>query len=359
MQAPKIAAPSAILEALSAVRPLSASTVLGLCRLHAELVEDTQKHIALGWRPMGGEIHKSAHVLTPETLSEFAGHTFGGIGFEGPFDFLQQPNTRVTPGAPVEATSEALKQYRLLCKAGLNTKLVQVRDLAPELEKHWLSLIQEPASIGGPSIHLSGDATPFPITHHGIRVGYRAPVLAAWIDRPVTRLMEIGGGHGRFIRDAALLMPETKLILTDLPFNLIVSARYLIENFGHQVNLCLLPGQTFNPDSRINIIAPWRLDEISVPVDTACNFLSFQHMDETSLGWYGDAMRAVNVESVFQVNRNATRDPFDKALDDYPFASEFEAKRRQVLDTVSYIRSRTPLRMVDFEIVIELAHRRS
>ncbi|MCR9174860.1 MAG: putative sugar O-methyltransferase [Alphaproteobacteria bacterium] len=353
----RIAEPTEILDAFRAARPLSQSTIDVLCWMHTALTEEAESQMSLGWRPRGGEIRKSQHVLTPDNLREFAAHTFGGIGFEGPYDFLLDPGLELPFGEPVEVTDDRLRVYRSRCKTWAKMKLDQIRDLAPEFEAHWMTLIQEACSVGGPNVYLRSESVPFPITHHGIRVGFRAPVLASWINRPISRLMEIGGGHGRFIRDAAVLMPDVKLILTDLPFNMIVSARYLIENFGHQVNLCIMPDQEFDPDSRINIIAPWRLNEISVQVDTACNFLSFQHMDETSLNWYGDAMRKLGVESLFQMNRNARRDSFDKPMDAYPFAVEFEAQKRQLIEPAMVTFPDKPGVSIEVGMLLELAHR--
>ena len=355
----RIASQTEILDAFRAVRPLSTSTLESLCQMHVTLASKAQNWMSLGWRPRGGEIRKSLHVLNPNNLRSFAGHTFGGIGFEGPYDFMLDPQIPMPFAEPVESTDERLRMYKSRCTAWAKLKLGQVRDLAPELEDHWMALIQEACSIGGPQAHLKSEICPFPITHHGIRVGYRAPVLASWINRPISRLMEIGGGHGRFIRDAAVLMPDTKLILTDLPFNLIVSARYLMENLGDQVNLCILPEQRFDPDSRINIVAPWRLDDISVPVDTTCNFLSFQHMDEVSLNWYGDSMRKLGVQSLFQVNRDAVRDPYDMPIDEYPFAADFQTQSRQVVEKASIRNPDMPGYSADVNIVLALAHRRT
>ena len=358
MSSNRIAGQTEILDVFLTVRPLPASAFDMLCQMHVALSAEAESWISLGWRPRGGEVRKSQHVLTPKNLQDFAGHTFGGIGFEGTFDFMLEPGRAMPFGEPVEITDERHARYKSASTDWAKLKFGQIRELAPEFTDQWTALIQEACPIGGPKVYLKTDATPLPITHHGIRVAYRAPVLASWINRPISRLMEIGGGHGRFIRDAAVLMPDTKLILTDLPFNLI-SARYLIENFGDQVNLCILPEQRFDPESRINIVAPWRLDEISVPVDTACNFLSFQHMDETSLTWYGDAMRKLNVQSLFQVNRNSVRDPFDKPIDEYPFAEEFSAQRRQIIETATLGNSDMPGFSAEVGIVLELAHRRT
>jgi putative sugar O-methyltransferase len=358
MQQNRIADQGEILDAFRAMRPPTKPTFKILCEMYVALLEEAQSQSALGWRPVGGEIRKSEIALTPEKLEGFAGYNIGGIGFEGPYDFLMEPGDLIPLGDPIEITPERLERHRSQSKIWSIQKLKQLATLAPGFEDQWMALTQEVCPIGGPQLHLNRDWTPFPITHHGLRVAYRAPALANWISRPISRLIEIGGGHGRFIRDAALLMPDAKLILTDLPFNLIISARYLIGNFGRQVNLCFLPDQKFDPDSRINIIAPWRLSEISVPVDTACNFLSFQHMDETNLEWYGKAMRDLQVQSLFQVNRNAVRDPFDKAIGDYPFMTEFEADQRQVLDVVKYINGNRPDSRVTADLIIELAHRR-
>lgn len=322
-----------ILAHFSTVRPLTGCVVRDLVSIRADLFDEAERNAHLGWRAVGGETMKSRMDLTRVQLRSFAGHCFGGIGLEFAFDLQMHADEVLPMGTPFTPPRDRDPAYREAVKSRLIYETERLRRWAPELEPQWGALLQEAAAIGGLGLKLDNPSFPFQLTHHGIRVAFRAPTLAAWIDKTPGRLLEIGGGHGRFIRDCALLLPKTKFVLTDLPLNMLFNARYLTEYFGDSVNLCLLPGHSFAPDARINIVAPWRLGEIDVPVDTACNFLSFQHMDAENLTYYGDIMNALGVDRLFQMNRDTPREDHDLGLDGYPFASAFEALRREIAGT--------------------------
>ena len=348
-----------ILDHFGNVRPLAMSAVRGLASARSELFDEAERHGNLGWRAIGGETMKSGIELTRGQLQSFAGHCFGGIGLEFEFDFQMRADEVLPMGAPFTPPRDRDSAFRAAIKSRLISETERLRRWAPEMEPQWGALLQEAAAIGGLGLKLNNPSFPFQITHHGIRVAFRAPTLAAWIDRPPRRLLEIGGGHGRFMRDVALLLPETKFVLTDLPLNMLFSARYLTEYFGDAVNLCILPGDRFEPEARINIVAPWRLDEIDVPLDTACNFLSFQHMDAVNLSYYGDFMRRVGVDRLFQINRDIAREGHDLGIDAYPFASEFEAVRKDIAGT-STIKTIGSAEVIgQAQQIIQLSKRRS
>ena len=82
-------------------------------------------------------------------------------------------------------------------------------------------------------------------------------------------------------------------------------------------------------------------------------------MDEVSLNWYGDSMRKLGVQSLFQVNRDAVRDPYDMPIDEYPFAADFQTQSRQVVETASIRNPDMPGYSADVNIVLALAHRRT
>jgi hypothetical protein len=327
---PEIASSADILSELGSIRPLPNASIDHLVNLRARLFEDASANGRLGWRATGGEVNKSNIELGRDQLRWFAGHTFGGIGLEYSLDFLMDPDAVPALGAPFEIPRDRINLYREAVKALLIHETDRIRRWAPELETQWHALMQEPAAIGGLRLQPSGSTFEHPISHHSIRVAFRAPTLLSWNDRTPQRLIEIGGGHGRFIRDCAVMLPNCRFVLTDLPLNMLISARYLAEYFGRDLNLCFLPNHRFKPEARINIVAPWRLEEIDVPVDTACNFLSFQHMDATNLDYYGAALRRMGVDRLFQINRDTTRDAHDLAINDYPFADEFETLREDI-----------------------------
>lgn len=301
-----------------------------LLDLHDALLREAAAHHHLGWRPAGGENNKYKFALDRDRLRRFADFAYGGIGFEVANDFLGSRPTAEDLAPEIVKTPEAVHEARQRTLNWLQTETVNARGHFERYETEWAALLHEPAGIGGVYLDLSSASPPIRVSNQSVRVSWRAPRLAAELGRPPASLLEIGGGHGKFIRDCALLMPEARLFLTDLPFNLIVQARYLEEYFGDAVHLCLLPNQDVDPEARINLVAPWRLDHIPGPIDVTANFLSFQHMDAGNLAYYGDALQALEVGHVFHLNRLTARDPHDFGADDYPFRARFDTVLRSV-----------------------------
>ncbi|MEQ8585673.1 MAG: putative sugar O-methyltransferase [Thalassobaculaceae bacterium] len=301
-----------------------------LLDLHDALLTEAAANHHLGWRPAGGENNKYRFTLDRDRLRRFADFAYGGIGFEVGNDFLATRPTASDLAPEIvkapEAVHEALKQTLQWVK----TETVNARSNFERYETEWAALIHEPAGIGGVYLDLNSATPPIRVSSQSARVSWRAPRLAAELGRAPASVLEIGGGHGKFVRDCALFMPDTRLFLTDLPFNLIVQARYLEEYFGDAVNLCLLPDQDVDPQARINLVAPWRLDRIPGAIEVAANFLSFQHMDAQNLAWYGDALESLEIGHVFHLNRLTARDPHDFGADDYPFRSRFDTALRRV-----------------------------
>jgi putative sugar O-methyltransferase len=285
--------------------------------LHERLLEEAAAHHDLGWRPARARLHR------------FADYAYGGIGFEVDNDFLGTVPSPTDPAPLIVKAPAAVHTARQQIVEWINVETRNVRGRSQGLEIEWAALLHEPADIGGVFLDIASATPPIRVSNQSTRVSWRAPALATWLDQAPASVLEIGGGHGRFLRDCALLMPETRLFLTDLPFNLIVQARYLREYFGDAVNLCLVEGQDVNPNARINLVAPWRLDRIAGPVEVAANFLSFQHMDQANLEWYGAAIETLAVEHLFHFNRAGNRDPHDFGADDYPFRAGFRIARRE------------------------------
>lgn len=310
--------------------PPSDSRLDDLVAMHDALLEEAAAHHHLGWRPAGGENHKYRFLLDRERLRHFADYAYGGIGFEVGNDFLSTRPTAEDLAPKIVKEQATLVEARRAILQWIKTETTAARGRFPEHEVQWAALLHEPADMGGVYLDLESASPPIRVSNQSLRVGWRAPRLASLLGRAPTSLLEIGGGHGKFVRDCALLMPDTRLFLTDLPFNLIIQARYLGEYFGDEVNLCLLPEHDVNPDSRINLVVPWRLDRIPGPIDTATNFLSFQHMDKGNLTWYGDAMDTLEVGHLFHFNRATKRDPHDFAADDYPFRAAYRSSHREL-----------------------------
>lgn len=322
-------APAAEIHAQYAlIKPLPDDQIDSLVELHETLLDGAAAHHHLGWRPAGGENLKYRFPLDRERLRHFADYAYGGLGFELENDFLSTVPTKEDPAPQIVKNPQAIYEARqkIFQWLDIETKLARHRFQSYEVE--WAALLHEPADIGGVFLDLASANPPIRISNQTVRVSWRAPMLATWLGRAPDTLLEIGGGHGKFVRDCAVMMPATKLYLTDLPFNLIVQARYLAEYFGDGVNLCLLDEHRVDPDARINLVAPWLLDRIPGPIDTLANFLSFQHMDAANLAWYGDAIEALGVRHVFHINRSTKREGYDFGVDEYPFRAAFDIVQR-------------------------------
>lgn len=352
----RIASPEDIHAAYGQRRPPSDERLDALVALHAELLAEAENLRYLGWGPAGGEAIKWTYPLDRERLRRFADYAYGGIGFETGTDHLGVKPEDAWSAPPIVKTPSAVLQAQKRTLGWIEMAVKEARADFPAHEIHWAALLHEPADIGGVFYELNTATPPVRVSYQAARVSFRAPKLATWFDGAPDTLMEIGGGHGRLARDCALLMPDTRLILTDLPFNLVVQARYLEEYFGDAVNLCLLKDQAFDPTARINLVAPWRLDQIPEPVEMAVNFLSFQHMNAANLDWYGAAMERLGVQHLYHQNRVGKRDSHDFGAADYPFLKAFDCVRREVTPFGTIVRpdgSQEPV-----EVVLELASRR-
>ncbi len=325
-----LADPQAILDAQGAHTPLSEQSVEEILACHRALGSAVSPHLAEGWRPAGVEANKFDYPLTSESLRRFAAHYFLSIGFESLNDHLVEDSDALEAGAPVPTPSaKALAWYEARTLEWGSAEATRVNRITPDLVPHVLALMNEPAEIGGVFGSVALGDLQVRTSFHAARVSWRAPALVGLLKRVPDRLVEIGGGHGRFIRDMALLSPATRLVLTDLPFNMIIALRYLREYFGGDVNRCILPEDGFDPSARINIVAPWRLGEVTEPVDAAANFLSFQHMDAVNLAYYGDHIRRLGVRSLLHVNRTDGRWSHEMGIDDYPFRDGFKSVFRE------------------------------
>ena len=116
-------------------------------------------------------------------------------------------------------------------------------------------------------------------------------------------MLEIGGGHGRFVRDLRTLAPGMRVVYCDLTFNLLLAARYLTRVFGPDVHLAWDDDEPIPDDAKIVLLPPWRLREIPFQVEACCNFLSFQHMENRNVRYYSDRLTELDVAAIFHINR--------------------------------------------------------
>lgn len=297
------------------------------------LLADAERHRQLGWYPAGGEVQKLAFRPTFDAVDRFADYLFGGIGFDSrdfavhPKDFGVDSFGRRRPAVP----DEALKRHKDQFDEQARSELRKLKEQCPQRLDDWISLINDVYDFGGIRMSLSVERRWIYTSYHALRVGRRAILVSELMrGRPVRTVAEIGGGHGRTTRDLVWTLGAETAFYVDLPLNMLLAARFLGHFFPDRVNLVWAEGEV-PAAGRINIVAPWLIDRIAVPVDLLVNFLSFQHMTLDALRFYGERLIEPRVAALYQQNRDRPREGFDRGLDDYPFRTPFTvADRRDV-----------------------------
>lgn len=153
----------------------------------------------------------------------------------------------------------------------------------------------------------------------------------------VRTLAEIGGGHGRAMRDLIWMFDVETAFYIDLPLNMLLAARFLGHYFGGRLNV------VWNENDRVveggvNIVAPWLIDRIETPVDLLVNFLSFHHMSMAALRYYGERLIEPRVSTLYHENRDQPREAFDVGAANYPFRRPFRLHNSQAVSV-----SRSPV----------------
>lgn len=305
--------------------------IRALLARYPRLLEDCRLHADLGWYPSGGETYKFTYQPTFEATDRFADHVFGGIGFErqdymvGPTEFGTDGYGRRRP--PVEG--EALNEHRAIFRQTLDNEYRAILRASPERVDDWVRLVAEEYDFGGLRTPFYVDRRNAFSTLHALRVGRRAIVIDETLrprGRRVRTLVEIGGGHGRATRDLIWTLGVETAFYVDLPLNMLLAARFLGHFFKGRVNLVWREEDAIL-DGGINIVAPWLIDRIDVPIDLLVNFLSFQHMSMAALRFYGERLIEPRVKALYHENRERPREGFDVGSPDYPFRQFFSVAR--------------------------------
>jgi len=273
----------------------------GLCEL-------ADRHADDGWRSTREDGEKRGILMPPEILDRFADHVIGGIGFEWGNDFFDETRKWRKPPALLEdLTPEQASGYKAATVRAAMGALRSMKPVAPLDYRTLAILLQIDGVVGGRSITFDlPDQPKFPkirISHHTARVAPRALHMQAVYGHIPGSVLEIGGGHGRFVRDVAKLSRTTRIYYVDLVFNLLIAARYLTRVFPGQVHLAWEDDQDIPINRRIVLLPPWRIKDLPLVPDICCNFLSFQHMEAENLRYYGDQLEAIGVGSIFHLNR--------------------------------------------------------
>ena len=310
---------------------MDAATLRGLLDRYPALLADAERHRGLGWDPAGGEVRKLTFRPTIEAVDRFADHLFGGVGFDGR-DFAVAPSEFGLANVGVrrpEILGVARKRHRRLFDAQIQVEQRWLTAECPHRLDDWISLVEESDDFGGIRLPLTLGRHRVYSTYHALRIARRAIVVSELMrDRPVRTLVEIGGGHGRTTRDLVWMLGAGTAFYVDLPLNLLLAARFLGHFFPDRVNLVWAEGDTA-VEGCINIVAPWLVDRIEVPIDLLVNFLSFQHMTADTLRFYGERLIEPRVGALYHHNRDRPREAFDLGLDDYPFRTAFKVATRR------------------------------
>jgi putative sugar O-methyltransferase len=307
-----------------------------LIERYSALCAAADRHADLGWRSSREDGQKRRFALTAEIVDRFADYVFGGIGFEVQNDFFgTMPSTEGVILRRPEPTAAQRDEH--LKKLSANFKAVWSSFNAARVPpSRWLPIITADNVVGGLLLTLTVNGQQILVSAHTLRVAARVFTMRAAFGTVPTSVLEIGGGHGRFVRDVLKLAPETRITYCDLPFNLLLAARYLSRVFPGEVHLAWDDAPI--PDTaRITVVPPWRLTEIPYPIDVCCNFLSFQHMQADNLAFYGAALQKLGVASIYHMNRLTAYHSGEVALDDYPFRTAYETVFRRSLGATSMI----------------------
>ena len=329
--------------------------VRALLERYPLLIADCERFKHLGWYPSGGEVYKFALQPTFEAVDRFADHVFGGIGFEmhdymiGPAEFGIEGYGRHRP----ELSPETLASHHRLFVDRGTLESRAILGLNRDRLADWLRLIADDGTFGGIRVPMAIGPRHGVSTLHALRTARRAIVVSELMrarGRSVGTLVEIGGGHGRTLRDMIWTLDVETAFYVDLPLNMLLAARFLGHFFGDRLNLVWDEGDTV-AEGKINIVAPWLIERIDLPVDLLVNFLSFQHMSVEALRFYGERLIEPRVAAIYYENRDRPREGFDSGAADYPFRSPFALAHSKEV-TVSRGPDGQPLGIVVGELLL-------
>jgi len=297
---------------------------------YPQLIEDCERHRDVGWYPSGGEVYKFTYRPSFEAVDRFADHVFGGIGYEG-HDYMVGPTDFGVDGYGRRRPSvegEALARHRQMFDHALRTQCQEIAGINPHRLVDWVRLAGEEYDFGGITLPVYVNRLRTFSTFHAVRVARRSIVVSELLRarrHDVATLVEIGGGHGRALRDLIWTLDVETAFYVDLPLNMLLAARFLGHFFKDRLNLVWSEEDAI-VEGGINIVAPWQIDRIDVPIDLLVNFLSLQHMSMEALRFYGERLIEPRVKILYHENRDRPREGFDVGAGDYPFRSPFSTE---------------------------------
>jgi hypothetical protein len=208
------------------------------------------------------------------------------------------------PASRTRPTKAQWAEYEQKCWFNAKVLLKDAGSRGMDAFEQCVTTLEIDDVVGGLRTGLRlGPEREIQISMHTVRVADRAIGLVRQMGEIPATVLEIGGGHGRFVRDIGKLGQKTRIYYVDLVFNLALAARCLTKVFPGEVKLAWDDAQPVPDDGRIVLVPPWRIAEIPVAPDVCCNFLSFQHMEAGNLRYYGDALVQIGCGRIFHRNR--------------------------------------------------------
>jgi hypothetical protein len=257
-----------------------------------------------GWTPSRVEHWKRSFTMGRGHLANFRRSELSS-GTQNPPDRpVGFPNLDFSRLYPDVTAEERKREVPALRRLAMKLLARLFRRDCPDID--WFdALARDDDRFGARVFEVPGFGT---VTFKSIQSAYYACRAASLVPQNGT-VLEIGGGFGMLALWLLAIRPDVTCVLTDLPVNMVLTHTYLTSLYGDAVAGLWEDGDRPGPGQRALVVPPWRLPELPLQVDLAVNTMSFQHMDERNLTFYGDALRRLGTRRLYHVNRNVFRQP--------------------------------------------------
>jgi putative sugar O-methyltransferase len=226
----------------------------------------SDRHANDGWRSSHEDGLKRSLTITAAQLDHFADMVIGGIGFEPIKDFQGAEAALSGPVAEFAGfTQEQSDSYAGDLRALLRRAEGQLAQNPTVHREEWLKTACHDGVVGGVKAQVNLFGRQVAVSQHTIRTSMRAFRLRRMLGHVPRCVLEIGGGHGKFVRDILMIAPQTRIVYCDLVFNLLLAGRYLTRMFGDAVHLAWDDAEPIPSEAKILLLPPWRLSEIPLP----------------------------------------------------------------------------------------------
>lgn len=310
-----------------------------LVELYHRLLDETARRKDEGWTPSSVEASKFSMPLSKEHLDSFRRSEVSSgnqIVPDTPVDFPRLDFSRLYP--PITAAESA--QWTPVLRetwAGLLHRLIRNAARRPDNRAARQALDFADALIlddGRFGARLSSLPDVGAVTQKSIHATFYACRLYSLVPERGS-VLEIGGGFGALASRLLRIRRDISYVLTDLPVNLILTYAYLRSFFGATVYGAFEGPISPPPGTRVMVVPPWRLSELSGRISVVVNTMSFQHMDARNHAFYGDVMRHLKARRLYHINRQIIS-PGDRTVhipaSDYSFLDQFDVIENDAFD---------------------------